>query len=1063
MADEADLSERPSVGEVSPKGALANLFKPPEPEKGAAAAGGPPGDVEVEVDKQNSMPSVKIAVEMQDMANTEQEKEKENEERAKKHLQVGFKKRTLPSRENRTKDSGSYDNLASGKNIISYDKEDPRIEVFKVESSNADTRESDHINLEARTVNDKTFMSFPDPNEFMWGGSYYETLNSRPQFNFLKKQMTQIQELDTTSKNELITKDEAFNWLYDNKQPDDAKEQEDEEEAAFEEAEKAVAEDKKTKFGTWDGVFASCLLNIFGVIMFLRLPWVVGQAGVPLAICIIFLSGIVVTLTTLSMSAIATNGQVGEGGAYFMISRSLGPEVGGAIGVLFSIGMSVAVSMYVIGFCETMISNGVSVTGDPLNDTRILGMVILTVCLICVLIGIGWVIKLQLFLLVLLCFAIISFFIGSFANKEDTNLPFAKGWADGTFADNMSPDYREYQGVQYNFITVFGVFFPAVTGIMAGANISGDLENPSVNIPKGTLWSVGVSMITYAMMAVFCGAIAERGPMDGTTGLQNNTLIMQKMSIWGPLILIGVYAATFTSALASLVGAPRILMSVAKDNLISHLSPFAVVGKDGCGTPGNPIRGYFASYVVAAGCVAIGELNAVAPLITMFFMITYGLINLSVFMLELGHSPGWRPSFKYYNWASSLLGFLLCAGIMVLVDPIYAIISILIAGGLYVYIDQSDQDTSWGSAQEARNHDTAIANMLKLRKDYQHIKNYRPAFLVLTGKPADRPHLVYFGNVLRKACRALVVYAHVSIGSYRQNIQQYRENHLGGFVQSGTKAFPRATPEIKGFFDAVIAETLRQGVQLLSQLCGLGRLKPNVLVLGWKSDWKGAVNGEVDKDTREFVDIVKDAFIMRLGVMICRNMGNVAWGAKSLYGPQEEPDFVSGTGTIDVWWLCDDGGLTVLIPHLVSSFRTFKAPNACKIRLLTVVEDEAQWSGPLVVIQTMIKKFRLDMEVIPVETGGKAVSNKNLRKFEEISGVNVASLHRPKVTKRWLRVGELIRENSSNAKFIYITMPVPGKEKEYGAYLGTLDWLSRDLPPTVLMRGANQNVLTYYL
>merc|ERR1712176_1007345 len=182
-------------------------------------------------------------------------------------------------------------------------------------------------------------------------------------------------------------------------------------------------------------------------------------------------------------------------------------------------------------------------------------------------------------------------------------------------------------------------------------------------------------------------------------------------------------------------------------------------------------------------------------------------------------------------------------------------------------------------------------------------------------------------------------------------------------------------PEIKGFFGAVIAETLRQGVQLLSQLCGLGRLKPNVLVMGFKEDWK---QPNKMKETKEYVDVTKDAFIMRLGVMMCRNMKDIAWSADSIYGNQEAPNFEAGQGTIDVWWLCDDGGLTVLIPHLVTAFRFFKPPNGCKIRLLTVVEDETQWSGPLVVIQTMIKQFRLDMDVIPVETGGKAVIDSNI-------------------------------------------------------------------------------------
>jgi len=963
-------------------------------------------------------------------------------------------------------------------------------------------RDDDGDDVNTRTINEKTFISYPDPNEYMWGGTFYDNLDvdGRPKFNMLKRNIEYAApRLSTRGMFSTDQDDDESKGIFEsegginiNFKP--SVQNQSTGDIDFQEAEDKIKPTKK--FGTWDGVFASCLLNIFGVIMFLRLPWVVGQAGIPLAIAIICLSGIVVVLTTLSMSAIATNGQVEEGGAYFMISRSLGPEVGGAVGVLFSIGMSVAVSMYVIGFCETMVEGGLEITGDPLNDVRISGFVILTVCLIMVLIGIGWVIKLQLILLFVLTMSIIFFFVGAFAKSPivDKDLVFMDGFSDNTFTENLKPEYRKFSGIDNDFFTVFGVFFPAVTGIMAGANISGDLKDPSVNIPVGTLWAVGVSMITYILMAILCGVIAKRGDVDGENGLHNNILIMQDMSLFGWLILVGIYAATFTSALASLVGAPRILLSFAKDNLISCFQPFAVTAKDGCGTPGNPIRGYFVSYVIAFGCVAIGELNAVAPLITMFFMITYALINFSVFLLSIGKSPGWRPSFKYSHWSTGLLGFLLCMGIMFLIEYRYAFVALLVAAAIWAYIHYSEQDISWGSAQEARNHNDAINKMLKLRKDATHVKNYRPSYLVMTGRPEERPHLVYFGNCLRKASHSLVVYGHVSIGSYLQNIQQYRDRHLGGFLQSGSATFPKKVPKVKGFFEAVIASSLQEGAQMHTQLAGLGRLKPNVIVLGFKENWKerlvleaivdteGKTNSDAGteaflmgtkkdllknqkKETQlsEYVGVIKNAFVMRLGVMICRNLQKASWEAKSIYEFNETVDFEKGIGTIDIWWLVDDGGLTVLIPHLLSNFKFFKSPNNTPIRLMTVVEDEAQWSLPLITMQKMIKQFRLNMEVIAVETKGKAAKAAHVRDYEAACGKNIGDLQRPKVAKRWIRVGELIRKKSQSAKFVFITMPVPHHDTEAQEYIALLDWLSKDLPPTVMMRGANQNVLTFYL
>merc|ERR1719320_1210115 len=892
-------------------------------------------------------------------------------------------------------------------------------------------------------------MSFTDPDQIMWGGSYYDMRQVSSENNIAPS---------LRFRSETPLEDDNQNFL---------------------DKEQSINENSNSKLGTWDGAFTSCLLNIFGVIMFLRLPWVVGQTGVLCTLLIIFLAGIVVLLTSLSMAAIVTNGKVEEGGAYFMISRALGPAIGGASGVLFAFGLAVAVSMYVIGFCETLVGMGLSITGDELNDIRISGLVVLTICLLCVLIGIGWVVKLQLFLLALLSCSIVSFFVGAFVKEEDTDLLYVEGWVDGTLGENLVPEYREFQEKEYDFFTVFGVFFPAVTGIMAGANISGDLKDPSVNIPVGTMWAVGVSMVTYIFMAILCGVIAKRGDIDGDTGLHNNVLIMQDMSLFGWLILVGIYAATFTSALASLVGAPRILLSFSKDNLISCFQPFAVTATDGCGTPGNPIRGNFVSYVIAFGCVAIGELNAVAPLITMFFMITYALINFSVFLLSIGKSPGWRPSFKYSHWSTGLLGFLLCMGIMFLIEFKYAFIALLFAFFVWAYIHYSEQDVSWGSAQEARNHNEAINKMLKLRKDHTHIKNYRPSFLVMTGRPEERPHLVYFGNCLRKASHSLVVYAHVSIGSYLQNIQQYRERHLGGFLQSGTATFPKKVPKVKGFFEAVIAKSLQEGAQMHTQLAGLGRLKPNVIVLGFKENWKERLvldaitaekpNAEAGdeifsigkkkgllKDQKqvtqlsEYVGVIKNAFVMRLGVMICRSLQKASWEAKSIYDFNESVDFENGNGTIDIWWLVDDGGLTVLIPHLLSNFKFFKSPNNTPIRLMTVVEDEAQWSLPLVTMQKMIKQFRLNMEVIAVETKGKAAKAAHVREYEEACGKNINDLQRPKVAKRWIRVGELIRKKSKSAKFVFITMPVPNHNTEAQEYIALLDWLSKDLPPTVL-------------
>ena len=228
----------------------------------------------------------------------------------------------------------------------------------------------------------------------------------------------------------------------------------------------------KRMFGKWDGVVVRCLLNIFGVIMFLRVGWIVGQAGIIQTILIMIISTIITLLTTLSMSAICTNGVVLDGGAYYIISRTLGPAFGGSVGILFALGNMFAISMYLIGFAEALIDDlekyNISITDDIIMDIRIWSNVMLVVVLILALIGLNIVIKAQIFLFIFIAFSIIMFFVGSFYRTEDNVLYGINGWINGNFMDNLWSEYVQYEGVEYNFWTVLAIFFPAVTGIMAG-------------------------------------------------------------------------------------------------------------------------------------------------------------------------------------------------------------------------------------------------------------------------------------------------------------------------------------------------------------------------------------------------------------------------------------------------------------------------------------------------------------------------------------------------------------------------------------------------------------------
>ena len=464
-------------------------------------------------------------------------------------------------------------------------------------------------------------------------------------------------------------------------------------------SDKPVKVKEATKFGMLEGVFARCLLNIWGVIMFLRMGWIVAHAGAWEATSIVVVAMTITTLTTLSLSAICTNGAIQAGGAYFLISRNLGPELGGAIGILFSLANATAVALHLIGFGETLfglyngsgdgipyppppeyyggvvcpcvVRSGVTLCPPkdylksltPLNETmvtpkqigfitwcglwdeRVIAIISIILLIGIAMVGLEYVVKFQLGLLFLLVFSLGSYFIGTFTHVPREQYAYT-GYSDTSLAANVNP---QYSGTE-SWVSLFSVFFPASTGIMAGANISGDLKDAQKAIPKGTLMAVAVSGVTYIMMIWTLAATCTRD--GGRGGLYKDNLIMLPIALdWidsakvSILIVGGIVASSLSSALAALVGAPRVFQAVCEDPLFPPLKPFA----HGVGANNEPIRAYCLTFIIAVGFMMLGDLNTIAPFITNFFMVSYALINWACFQADMSGSPGWRPTWKFYN------------------------------------------------------------------------------------------------------------------------------------------------------------------------------------------------------------------------------------------------------------------------------------------------------------------------------------------------------------------------------------------------------------------------------
>ena len=634
------------------------------------------------------------------------------------------------------------------------------------------------------------------------------------------------------------------------------------------------------KFGTFGGVFTPCTLTILGVIMFLRFGNVVGNAGLFWSIVILGVSKLITTLTTLSLSAAATNTRVQGGGAYFLISRSLGVEFGGAIGIVFFLAQAISVSMYVIGFTEAF-TQSISIS----VNSKVVAIIVNSIVFACVYIGAGWTIRLQYFILATLVASLVSFFLGA-----------APQFSMASMQSNFWSDYTPGQ----NLFTMFALFFPAVTGIMAGANMSGDLKTPSQSIPSGTLWSIIITAGIYLAMGILLAGSASR------EALQQDDLIVRSVAKYSWLITAGMFAATLSSALGSMMGAPRILQALAKDTIFPKLGLFAT----GSGPNSEPRRATILTFVISTFCILTADLDSIAPLITMAFMITYGTINLATFYETITRNPSYRPTFRYSYWGTSLAGTLGCGIVMLLIDWQWAIISVLIMSGVYYFIYRKQVVSRWGDLNSGLMFERTRKNLLKLEQSLYHPKNWRPIILAMGGGSMNRRYLAVFGHWLTSGHGILNI-GQVIIGSAEDQLDRIenQEELLSKFIlKEDLEAFP----------NVVAAPTLTEGIEYLIQCSGLGALRPNSLLIGWP--------GEENK-AEPLVASLRVIEGLKRNVIIAK------------FNDVEGDPWTAPEGTIDVWWRGrQNGELMLLLAHLLKQNRKWQNRT---IRLMRIVSDEA--------------------------------------------------------------------------------------------------------------------------
>ena len=397
-----------------------------------------------------------------------------------------------------------------------------------------------------------------------------------------------------------------------------------------------MAESKK--FGTFGGVFTPSILTILGVIMFLRMGWVVGNGGIWLTLGIILLAHFISVATGLSISSIATDKKVGAGGVYYVLSRSLGLPIGGAIGMTLFVATALSIALYMVGFSEifneyigygyTLDSAGVKVIDETVNLTntfRVTGSIGLLLLTILAFISTSIAIKSQYLILTAIVLSLFSIFLGAPAEGAVVANEVASGTVD------QAP--IELAG----FAIIFAIFFPAVTGFTAGVAMSGDLKDPKKAIPRGTLGAIAVGLIVYVGLALFL-----------YYSIDQFTLLTDPKSIFNfavipILVYIGVWGATLSSALGGILGGPRILQAMSADKLTPKL--FA----KGVGQNNEPRNALILTVIIAEAGILIGDLNVIAEVVSMFYLAAYGFINLS-FFLESWASSDFKPTFRVSKW-----------------------------------------------------------------------------------------------------------------------------------------------------------------------------------------------------------------------------------------------------------------------------------------------------------------------------------------------------------------------------------------------------------------------------
>ena len=673
-------------------------------------------------------------------------------------------------------------------------------------------------------------------------------------------------------------------------------------------------QDQSHKLGTFAGVFTPSILTILGVILFLRLGYVVGDAGLGRSLLIIGLANTISVLTTFSLSAIATNLNVKGGGDYYLISRTLGLEFGGSIGIVLFLAQSVSIAFYCMGFGEVLQS--IMPDSLPINS-RVIATSSVFLLFIFAWLGADWATRFQYLVMILLGASLISFFIGGIP-RIDTGL-LNQNW--GAAAGSKG------------FWIIFAIFFPAVTGFTQGVSMSGDLKDPGKSLPLGTFLAVGISIAVYFSAAfVFASVLPNES-------LSNDFGSMKKIARYGFLIDAGVIAAILSSAMASFLGAPRILQSLASDRIFPFLIPFEKVS----GKHSNPRRGILLSGAIAIMVVSLGRLDLIAPVVSMFFLISYGLLNYATYYEAKSGSTSFRPRFKWFDYRVSLFGWLACLGVILAIDIKAGIIAISILFAIYQYLKNTAGPSRWADSRRSFNMGQIRKHLIDIADKPEHPRDWRPSIIALSDHPERRGQLLRFASFLegRSGFTSAVKILKGRGIRMRKACREAEKEIMDSIRVNNSTAFPLA----------VSSPTLKSGLNMLLQSYGIGQLKGNTVLLNWF-------------DNRSVSESEEARFNKNLSMMFHLNYNIILLcmhkGEQFQMGRTEDSEKI-----IDVWWSSSKSDqLMLLLAYLVTRNSEWEDAS---IRLLIPADNE-DTSLTLEEINSELDRFRIQAQPIVVES-----------------------------------------------------------------------------------------------